>query len=211
MTGFEPVRFDLAQCARELDAFAALLRERAALAERRDILPFFRSHRQLAAFLGSYFATHIRVVDRIAYELDLFGAFTADLVVGDWAAKAFCLVEFEDGTPESIFVRRGRATTEWAARFEHGVGQLIDWYWKLSDLAGTASLAGVFGAPEIDATAILVAGRDAGIVGIDRARLDWRRRHLVVASRHIACYTFDEVERDLRFRLSALGRLLAVE
>ena len=68
-----------------------------------------------------------------------------------------------------------------------------------------------FGATEIDATAILIAGRDAGVVGIDRARFDWRRRHLVVDSRHIACYTFDEVERDLRLRLAAFGQIVATE
>jgi hypothetical protein len=210
VTGFEPIRFDAAQCARELDAFARLLGERATLGERADVLPFFRAHRHLTAFLGSYYP-NIRVADRIAYELDLFGAFTADVVVGDWERRAYCLVEFEDGAPESVFVRRGRATTEWSTRFEHGLSQIVDWYWKLADLRGTASLAQLFGAAEVDATAILVVGRDAGVVGVDRARLDWRRRRVVVDSRHVYCCTFDELERDLRLRLSVFGQVLAAE
>lgn len=200
MTDFLPVRFDPARCAAELDELAALLRAHPLLAERRQILPFFRARPQLTAFLGSYHRD-LTAYDRIAYELRLFGAFTADVVVADWDNKAFCFVEFEEAGPDSVFVRGRRGTSEWGARFAHGFGQIVDWFWKLADLQGTTSFTQIFGAPAIDAAAIVVVGRDAGVVGADRARLEWWRRHVVVDSKRVYCCTFDELERDLRRRL----------
>ncbi len=205
MTAFEPVRFDPMRCAEDLDDLARLLDERPTLAERRDILPFFRARRQLSAVLGSYHPDLV-TYDRLAFELRLFGAFTTDIVVGDWEKKAFCFVEFEDARPDSVFVRGHRETSEWARRFEHGFGQIVDWFWKLDDLRGITSLAEMFGAPVIDAAAILVAGRDAGLRDTERARLEWRRQRVVVDSKHVYCCTFDELERDLRRRLTRFLR-----
>lgn len=208
MTASEPLQFDPARCAAELDDLARLLGARPALAERRDILPFFRAHRHLTALLGSYHPA-LTTYDFLAYELRLFGAFVADVVVGDWSKKAFCFVEFEDAGPNSVFRRGRRGTVAWAPRFEHGFGQIVDWFWKLDDLRGTTALSEVFGAPTIDAAAILVAGRDAGMTATERARLEWRRRHVLVASQRIYCCTFDELERDLRQRLTLFTRARA--
>jgi hypothetical protein len=61
--------------------------------------------------------------------------------------------------------------------------------------------SGRFGAPTIAAAAILVVGRDADLSPIERERLDWRRRHVLVDSKHIYCCTFDELHRDLKQRL----------
>ena len=82
----------------ELKEFRLLLESKSALKEREDILPFFRGHRHLAAFLGSYNG-HVNRYDRIAFELDLFGSFNVDLVVGDSRSKSFCFIEFEEATP----------------------------------------------------------------------------------------------------------------
>lgn len=210
MTAFEPVHFDPVRCAAELDDLARLLSERSTLAERRDILPFFRSRRQLSALLGTYHSG-LATYDRLACELRLFGAFTIDVVVGDWAKKAFCFVEFEDARSDSIFVRGRRGTSEWSPRFEHGFGQIVDWFWKLDDLRGTTSLTEVFGAPAIDAEAVLVLGRDAAMTDTERARLAWRRRRVLVDSKHVYCCTFDELEHDLRERLSLFVRARAAE
>lgn len=200
MTDFQPIRFDPARCAAELDELAALLRAHPLLAERRQILPFFRARPQLTAFLGSYHPD-LTAYDRVAYELRLFGAFTADVVVGDWDNKAFCFVEFEEAGPGSVFARGRRGTSEWGTHFTRGFGQVVDWFWKLADLQGIAAFAQLFGAPAIDAAAIVVVGRDAGVVGTDRARLEWWRRHVVVDSKRVYYCTFDELERDLRRRL----------
>ncbi len=210
MTAFEAVRFDPVRCAEELDDLSRLLRERPALAERRDILPFFRARRQLTALLGSYHP-RLAAYDRLAYELRLFGAFTADVVVGDWEKKAFCFVEFEYARPDSIFARGRRGTSAWAPRFERGFAQVVDWFWKLDDLRGTTSLVEVFGAPAIDAAAILVVGRDAGMLDTERARLEWWRQRVLVDSRHVYCCTFDELGRDLRRYLNLFMQGRAAE
>lgn len=89
-------RFDVAACRADLNEFDRLLATKAELAERDDILPFFRTHPNLSAFLGSYHP-NINTHDRLGVEVPLFGAFMADVVVGDWARKAYCFVEFEDG------------------------------------------------------------------------------------------------------------------
>jgi hypothetical protein len=197
---FEPIRLDREQCQDELAAFAQLLAASGSLSERRDLLPFFRSHRQLAALLGTR-NPNLIVPDRVAIELPLFGDFVVDVAVGDWERKAFCFIEFEDGTPESIFVRRGRSAREWSPRFEHGFGQIVDWVWKLDDLKNTTTFERQFGAGTINASFLLIVGRESGLADDDRPRFRWRRDHVLVGSRHVQCYTFDECLRDLRSRL----------
>jgi methionine synthase II (cobalamin-independent) len=55
-------------------------------------LPFLKAHPHLSLFLASY-ATNLDVYDRLAYEFDLFGPFTADIVIGDGATKSYFLQE----------------------------------------------------------------------------------------------------------------------
>jgi hypothetical protein len=57
------------------------------LAEKGQILPFFRAHRHLAAFVGSY-SRDVRRFDRIGFEYPLLGDFSCDLIVGDSARHA---------------------------------------------------------------------------------------------------------------------------
>ena len=49
-----PWTLDPLACVADLDAFARLLAAKPELAEKADILPFFREHPHLAAFLGTY-------------------------------------------------------------------------------------------------------------------------------------------------------------
>lgn len=193
-------RFDPIACRADLAAFEALLNAKSELSEREDILPFFRDHPDLSALLGSYHP-NVTTFDRLGIEVGLFGRFTADVVAGDGHTGAYCFVEFEDGRTNSIFVRRGRQTSEWAARFEHAFGQVIDWLWLLDDIEQTQTLEEQFGSKPLDVTALLVMGRDGGISTTDRRRLKWREKHVVVNSHHIYCYTFDDLLRSLRRRL----------
>jgi len=115
--GFMALTFDPAQCRADLDLFERLLAENPDLSEREQILPFFRAHPHLSLLLGVY-NPGVVAIEILAYELSLFGQFTSDVVVGDWRRKRYCLVEFEDGKRNSIFVRRGaRQTTDWTPRF----------------------------------------------------------------------------------------------
>ncbi len=108
-----PWRLDPVACTADLDAFARLLAATPDLAEKADILPFFRAHPHLAAFLGTYAYT-ANTVDQLAVEVGLFGQFVVDIVAGNQAKKAYCLIECEDGFADSIFRNRRRHTSTWA-------------------------------------------------------------------------------------------------
>jgi len=182
-----------------LDAFATLLQTHPTLSEREDVFPFLRGHPHFSALLGSY-NRRASVYDRVGLEVPLFGQFSADLVIGDHAARAYTLVEFEDGKAGSLFVQRSRYRTEWSPRCEHGLSQLIDWLWLLDDQEHTQVFAELFGIHPITTTVVLVIGRDAHLAPADRRRLEWRRDHVVINSQHLYCCTFDELLRDLRWR-----------
>ena len=129
MKTFESFRFDSTGCRKEVAELRQWLAQHPILDEKRQILPFFRQRRQLAAFVASCDAA-LKVYDRIAVEYPLFGDFTCDLVVGDSARNTYCLIEFEDAGPTSLFIQRGkRATRDWSPRFEHGHSQIIDWFY----------------------------------------------------------------------------------
>jgi hypothetical protein len=201
LPGFQALAFDAAQCHRDLDDLEALLSARNTLRENADILPFFRAHPHLSLLLGSYNPNMI-TYDRLAYELSLFGQFRADIVVGDWTSKRYCFVEFEDAAPDSVFVAgRGEQTTEWAARFEHGYSQIIDWFWLLEASKNTELIERQFGQRAVPFSGLLVVGRNKGISVADRSRFEWRRDYVVVNSKQIFFCTFDELLRDMRRRL----------
>jgi hypothetical protein len=63
------------------------------------------------------------------------------------------------------------------------------------------TFAARFGARSISYTGILVVGRDQYLRPGERERLEWRREHVVVASQHVQCVTFDGLLEDLAGRL----------
>jgi len=65
-----PWRIDLPACRADLDAFERFLSAKQELSERKDVLPFFRAHPHLAAFLGSYNLV-ATTFDRLAVEVRL--------------------------------------------------------------------------------------------------------------------------------------------
>ena len=199
-----PWRFDPHVCRADLAAFELLLAAKAELGEREDVLPFFRAHPHLAALLGT-FHPNLHTFDRLGLEVPLFGMFQADAIVGDWEGHAFCLVEFEDARPNSVFARRGRQTSEWAACIERGFSQIVDWLWLLDDQRQTAAFEALFGARHPDVYTLLVVGRERGLSAAERQRLDWRRSRVLVNSQHIYCCTFDELAATLSKRLRAFA------
>lgn len=193
-------QFDAAQCAADLDDFERLLAAKTHLSEQVDILPFFREHPHLAAFLGTY-AHMVNVVDRLGVEVELFGQFVVDVVAGNRGKKSYCLIECEHGFPNSIFANRTRHTTTWASRYEAGISQIVDWMWLLDDQEHSLAFEDMFGPRPIELTLLLVIGRDSGVSDSDRRRLEWRSQRMPVNSHRIHVVTFDDVLRDLRDRL----------
>jgi hypothetical protein len=201
MKTFEPLTFDPVQCRKEVGELQRWLARRPLLDEKNDVLPFFRKRRQLAAFIATYSADVIRL-DGIAFEYQLFGAFSCDLVVGDSVKHAYCFIEFEDAGPTSLFVKRAKkATREWSPRFDHGCSQIIDWFYKLDDMTRSDEFAARFGARSISSSGVLVVGRNQYLLPGERERLEWRRNNVIVGSRSIQIRTYDMLLDDLQARL----------
>jgi hypothetical protein len=207
MTPLEHLAFSKKVAQQEVAQFKQLLdaHSHSALREREHILPFFRSHRQLAALIGVRNPDIVKP-DRITFEFDIFGDYKADLVVGDSQNHQYCFVEFEDAAATSIFKKAARATPDWSQRFEHGFSQIIDWILWLDNQRGTAAYTSRFGVSPIQFVALLVIGRDRFLEEAPlRERLTWRSEQVVVASRKVNCVTYDRLYRELSARLKVLG------
>jgi hypothetical protein len=187
-------------CRAELDDLAALLRIPGPLKERDDVLPFFKKRPDLSMLISLYLPDLIDA-DVLAHEFGLSGKFCADLVVGDTARGQYLLVEFEDGTPDGPFQRRGKkCTPEWHPRFEHAFSQLVDWYWLLEDQRSTQDFASVFGR-SAQFHGLIVIGKGVALAPAETSRLAWRKRKVVVDSHWVSCVTFDQLHDDLDSKL----------
>jgi Shedu protein SduA, C-terminal len=200
MPDFEPHTLDLAACRQQIQELKTLLDSSADLAEA-VFHDFFEPRAHLRALVGQYNPPLISP-DRLAWQYPIFGDFRCDFAIGDWARKAYTFVEFEDARPNSLFVKQGdKATRAWSPRFDSGYGQLIDWFYKLQVMTDTADMEARLGKRSIRYTGVLIIGRDQHFQAGERLRLEWRREHVVVNSRHIVCVTYDELLDDLLFRL----------
>jgi hypothetical protein len=198
----ESILFNPTQCRRELAAFHKLLRTKTHLAERADVQMFFKKRTQLAAFIGT-FAPNIGPATHLGFEYPFMGDFSADIVLGNTEKGVFCVVEFEDGQPDSIFTRvPKKSTTEWSRRFEHGFSQLVDWFYSLDDFKKTERFAKDFGYGHITFLGLLILGRNAGVSDSDRNRLKWRTEKVRVDSHTVECLTFDDLYQYLEWRIS---------
>jgi hypothetical protein len=205
MKALDKFSLNLAKCKKELVEFKTLLDDNVTLSERNDILPFFKSHRHLAAMVGSY-NPKINRFDRIATEFNLFGDYSCDLAVGDSASHNFCFVEFEDASPRSIFTKkRGKATPEWSPRFDHGFSQILDWFEILEDQKRTAQYKAKFGAEVIQYVGLLVIGRRHYLDDAQFDRLRWRSEQVQVGARQVNCITFDELYQTLALKVAIFG------
>ena len=188
---FTRIVIDHERCRTELLEFGALLAANAVLSERADILPFFKARPHLAAFIGS-FMRDVGPATEYAFEYPIGGDFATDLVVGVRKSRRFCVVEFEDGKPDSLFKQvGGRSMAEWGRRFERGFSQIVDWFTLIDDLKPTARFQRDFGPGYISFSALLVIGRDAGLSDYDRRRLEWRCDQVRIDGRRVDCVTFD--------------------
>ncbi|MGO9260122.1 MAG: Shedu immune nuclease family protein [Bryobacteraceae bacterium] len=189
------------ECAAELQKLDLLLRSSPTLKEREHILPFFKANKNLSAFIGSYIPDIVRF-DRIAPEFDLFGDFACDLAVGDSVSNHYLFIEFEDARPESLFVSKpGKASPEFSPRLEHGFSQVVDWFWKLSDNEKSDEYEDRFGVRRATVHGLVVVGREQKLEPREVARLRWRQDHTIVDSRKVSVVSFDQLVKDLAFRL----------
>jgi hypothetical protein len=197
MKEFMSIDFDPGQCRKEVDRFQALLDSKAELSERNDLQPLFKESPQLSAFIGTIFP-NIGPANRLAYEFGIFGDYRADILIGNFERKSFCAIELEDARPNSIFSKAGdKGTTEWGRRFEHGFGQLVDWFFSFDDQKNTVHFTKLFGYGYIEFFGLLLIGRSADISEHDRTRLRWRPDRVSVNTHIVYCRNYDELCKDL--------------
>jgi Domain of unknown function (DUF4263) len=206
MKEFIENRLDFNSLLSELLAFEDLLSSHEYLGEASHILPFFKNSPNLSTLIGKIYFFKMVIVNKIAYEFDIFGDFKADLVIGDAKNETFTFVEFEDGGHDSIFRKvKGKYLKDWSPKFEHGYSQIIDWFWKLDDLKQTSSFIDKFGVQSIDYQGILIIGRSKSFETInDLNRFKWRRNHTLIHSKKIHCITYDELLEDLKRHIKFL-------
>lgn len=196
----ESITFDHARFEAELAVLGTLLASEADLSEKDDILPLFEASRHLSAFLGT-FAPDIGPASTLAYEFPFFGDYRADLLVGSTSAAHFCVVEFEEGGPGSIFKKQpNRANPEWSSRFEHGFSQLTDWFFNLDDFKKSHGFTKTFGYGHVSFTGLLVIGDSSGLDDMKRTRLRWRSDKVRIDSNAVICVTFDDIYEIFRWR-----------
>ena len=201
MKTFLTLDFNLQECKAELAQFKLLLDSKHDLSEKGDILPLFNDCKHLSAFLGSY-SPYVANYDRLAYEYQLFGDFACDLVVGDSRTGWYCFIEFENANTKSIFEQKSnKYAPEWSTRFEHGFSQLVDWFWKLEAMKDSVDFETRFERRNVRYYGILVVGRDANLTQRELTRKQWRLDKVKIDSRDILCLTFDQLYKDLDFRL----------
>jgi Domain of unknown function (DUF4263) len=209
MPDFTPHALELTAAHTEVAEFRALLQSSPDLREA-ALLGFFRARPHLTALIGHYNPDSGRG-DLLAFEYPLFGDFRCDLAIADSVTHACTFVEFEDAGPRSLFVKHGdKSTREWSPRFDHGYSQLVDWFYKLQDMTNTATMESRLGKRAIDYTGVLIVGRDQYMDAAERDRLRWRREHVIVNSKRIICATYDQLLRDLTFRLTWYGPIVQV-
>ncbi|MGE7716951.1 Shedu immune nuclease family protein [Priestia megaterium] len=193
MKKFKVIPFDLKQVEVELKLFKVLLDSKVELAERTDILSFFKKNRHLAAFMGELDSNIIKT-GRYALEFPILGNFKPDLVVGDYTRNNYLFIEFEDAKEKSIFQPKGRKNTlEWGTRLENGYSQIVDWFHILDDTRQTHTIQTTFGGRIGKYNGLLVIGRDTFLDSTLKERLDWRSDKVMINTKAITCITYDEL------------------
>jgi hypothetical protein len=193
MKELQPLVFDPSRCPVQLSSLRDLLATKSELSEADDIQPLFKACHQLVFLLGLGIQGLSRA-DRFAFEFDVFGNYTADLVIGNIATQTYCAVEFEDARENSVLHKTaGRSQKEWGRRLEHGFGQLIDWFHAFDDHKNTADFAKHFGYGHVKFHGLLLIGRSAHLTDYDRSRFRWRSDRVTVNTHKSECWTYDEL------------------
>ncbi|MCX7048269.1 MAG: DUF4263 domain-containing protein [Candidatus Sumerlaeota bacterium] len=211
MKGLEAFQFKLEKVPAEYKDYEAFLgNKHRSISETKEIIPFFKSHKHLSAFIASN-AMALGRYDQIKYEFSLAGNFRADLVVCDSVSHRYCFIEFEDARRNSIFRKTGKGVSEWSPRFEHGFSQIVDWFCEIDDQKNTRAFRSIFGSEAIQAYGILVIGRDAFLTDHERYRLAWRCDKVLIDSHKIICLTFDQLAKDIKEGLSLYPQIYSAE
>lgn len=203
-------RLDLQEADADIKAFEKLLKDHQELEETGagSLQEFFTARPNLLLLMGQTFCIGLRAAAYL-HECSIVHEFRADYAVANEDRSKFLFVEFEHAKKESIFPTKaktsGNNSYQWSKIFEHGFSQVVDWYFRLDDYEKTSKIEEHFGTDKIKYVGILVVGRDIFLKqsGLTK-RFEWRREHTVIDSKHLSCFTFDELARELRGHYESL-------
>uniref|UniRef100_B8HR01 Shedu protein SduA C-terminal domain-containing protein n=1 Tax=Cyanothece sp. (strain PCC 7425 / ATCC 29141) TaxID=395961 RepID=B8HR01_CYAP4 len=209
MITLSPSKLDINQCDQQIHELQSFLTANSEIEETggNGLQKFFSDRPNLILLLGSW--SYGLVPAFYGSEVSLFNEFRADFVVASVSHNKFVFIEFEDAKQDSIFKlkSRGPANTsyEWSNRYEHGLSQVIDWYYRMDDYERTNKFEEYFGYSQISYTGLLVIGRDQFIqqTGLMK-RFRWRSSKTIINSRPLHCMTFDQLLAESREKLSTL-------
>jgi hypothetical protein len=197
MKRLTPHVFDKHKCRLEWNEFDQHLKKYPVLDENKHVLPFFKARHDLSLLIAKY-VPRTANADVLAHEYPLYGDFKADLIVGDSSTHNYLLVEFEDGRPDSIFKKKkGRATPDWAPRFECAFSQLVDWLWMLDDMRSTGGFTTDFGDRHAKFLRLIVIGKGMSLGPQEKSRLRWREDKIMVNSNGVSIVSFEQLSSAL--------------
>ncbi len=207
-----PYRFDINECDRQIQELQNFLTTNEEIKEggENGLQKFFSDRPNLILLLGYW---HFGLEPAFYKpEVNLFSnEFRADFVVADRQKRKFVFVEFEDATEDSIFKLKSKnsdsanTSYEWSSRYEHGLSQVIDWYYRMDDYERTNKFEEYFGHRQINYVGLLVIGRDKFIQqsGLMQ-RFRWRSSKTIINSKSLHCMTFDQLLEESMEKLSTL-------
>ncbi|MER1410709.1 DUF4263 domain-containing protein [Klebsiella pneumoniae] len=194
------------ECSVQLSEFQAYLIANSEIGET-DLLDFFKDRPQLILLMGRVVGVDAPM--KYNNELPIIGKYRADFVVSDSTQSTFSFIEFEDARDNSIFTTKINKKTSvypWSARFEQGYSQVIDWYLHLAANNQSQSMRSEFGRPSIRYFGALVIGRSFFLNKSDcKERFDNRVQKSLIDSKHITCYTYDELYETMADQFEILS------
>jgi hypothetical protein len=195
-------KFNPKTARKEWSEFDALTKTKSVLKEQADILPFFKKRHDLSLLLGHYFPS-LKTPDVLSHEFTLAGDFRVDLVVGDSTANQYLFIEFEDGSPTSVFKnKKGRSSRVWAPRFDAAFSQIVDWFYKVDDLKPTSDFKHTFGSHMAQFVGLIVIGKDMKLDPKEAERQKWRDSKVSINGQPVLSTSFDVLKTDLDYWLT---------
>jgi hypothetical protein len=178
-----------------VQAYEDLLNSKEELEEKDDILRFFKVNPVLIPMMADLVSMSTMDIDVSQCEVRLWHDFICDGVFGDSGRNTYCLIEFEDAKKNSIFDKKPQNHPKFARRFECGISQIIDWFWKIDALKNTSTeIEHLFQAHNPTIRAILIIGRTSFLKNnSEKARLKWRKEKTIIDSKKIECITYDDL------------------
>lgn len=205
MIKLTPLKLNLDICEAQLNEFKDLLDENIELKEGGPggLLEFFGNRPHLVLLIGKWrFAMDAAFYQR---ELNIFNEFRADFSIADSKKQNYLFIELEPAKNDSIFVEKensGSIRFEWSPRYEHGLSQVIDWFYRLDDYERTYKMEEHFGHSKINYSGLLIIGRDCFVNEAgSMQRFNWRKEKTVINNNKIHCITYDQLYIELEEKL----------